>query len=97
MSKKRLGRGLDALLSDRNSNTESDPARTSDQPEAGRSDQVENVADKTLNEIPIADVQPSPFQPRRSFEPEALQDLEKALMIFKSLVFPEPLIALIKR
>lgn len=57
MSKKGLGRGLQALLSD----------------EAGDS--------QGIKEIPITDITPNPDQPRRDFEPEALQDLADSLRV----------------
>lgn len=55
MSKKGLGRGLQALLSD----------------ELG-----DNLS---IKEIPITDIEPNPDQPRREFDPQALNDLADSL------------------
>lgn len=55
MSKKGLGRGLQALLSD----------------ELGESSRIQ--------EIPIADIEPNPDQPRRDFDLQALNDLAESL------------------
>jgi ParB family chromosome partitioning protein len=68
MSKKRLGRGLDALLSERKAPDDSadsgkEPAPTSTV-EAG---------------IDINAISPSPYQPRRQFGEEALQDLSNSI------------------
>ena len=57
MSKKGLGRGLQALLSD----------------------ELENESD--IKEIPISSIDPNPDQPRREFEPEALNDLADSLRV----------------
>ena len=65
MSKKRLGRGLDALLSGQD-RTDTD----------GETTTATIPAD---SEIPIADVVPSPYQPRRTFDEEALSDLASSI------------------
>lgn len=57
MSKKGLGRGLQALLSDEIGN------------EPG------------IKEIPISIIDPNPEQPRREFEPQALNDLADSLRV----------------
>jgi len=57
VSKKGLGRGLQALLSD----------------------ELENESD--IKEIPISSIDPNPDQPRREFEPEALNDLADSLRV----------------
>ncbi|MDR3600185.1 MAG: ParB/RepB/Spo0J family partition protein [Desulfosporosinus sp.] len=55
MSKKGLGRGLQALLSD------------------------ELDDNHTIREILISDIEPNPDQPRREFDPQALNDLADSL------------------
>lgn len=65
MSKKRLGRGLDALLSGQD---QSEPD--------GEATAVANQAD---SEILISEVVPSPYQPRRTFDEEALADLANSI------------------
>jgi len=55
VSKKGLGRGLQALLSD----------ELGDNP--------------SIKEIPIVDIEPNPDQPRREFDPQALNDLADSL------------------
>lgn len=74
MSKKRLGRGLDALLS----NKRPQPVESKDMPsaEVGQQPTVTQTGVATLL---IADVQPSPFQPRRYFDEEALADLGQSI------------------
>lgn len=58
MSKRGLGRGLDALI----------PAA------AAQNDRIESV-----NEVTIKEVTPNPFQPRRVFDPEALDELAQSI------------------
>ena len=57
MSKKGLGRGLQALLSD----------ELGDEP--------------GIKEIPISNIDPNPDQPRREFEPQALNDLADSILL----------------
>jgi len=57
VSKKGLGRGLQALLSD----------ELGDEP--------------GIKEIPISNIDPNPDQPRREFEPQALNDLAESLRV----------------
>lgn len=57
MSKKALGRGLQALLSD----------ELGDNP--------------TIKEIAIADIIPNPEQPRKDFDPQALNELADSLLV----------------
>ncbi|MGD0483056.1 MAG: ParB/RepB/Spo0J family partition protein [Gemmatimonadales bacterium] len=59
MGKRRLGRGLEALL--------------------GVPSVQEAARDGDLREIPLAEVAPNPFQPRRAFDPAALEDLKRSL------------------
>lgn len=68
MSKKRLGRGLDALLSER--------AKPESTPEEAPSPAP---ARSGVDEIPVQDVVPSPYQPRRHFDDEALAELANSI------------------
>jgi len=67
MSKKRLGRGLDALLPERSISAEVTP------------DEVESKTLNAFSEIEIASIQPSSYQPRRHFSQDALQDLANSI------------------
>ena len=64
---RRLGRGLDALLARK------EPSRT----EAEKRESAAPVS--ALQSIPIAQIRPNPFQPRREFRPDELADLESSL------------------
>jgi ParB family chromosome partitioning protein len=68
MSKKRLGRGLDALLSERKTPDDSADSNKEQAPSAT----VEVGID-------INAISPSPYQPRRQFGEEALQDLSNSI------------------
>ena len=57
--KRRLGRGLEALL--------------------GVPSVQEAARDGELRELPIAEITPNPFQPRRAFDPATLGDLKRSL------------------
>ena len=75
MSKKRLGRGLDALLSERKpAAAPAEQAATANEPEASAG----SSGDAGLL-IDITAVQPSPYQPRRHFDEEALQELSNSI------------------
>lgn len=86
MSKKRLGRGLDALLS--SSNRPAAPVSTNE-PTAAESQQAsvqtpkvtapDRVKDGTLTHVAVTSVGPSPFQPRREFDDAALDDLAASI------------------
>lgn len=69
MSKKRLGRGLDALLSERKTPDNAADVGTEEQ---ATSSTVEAGID-------INAISPSPYQPRRQFGEEALQDLSNSI------------------
>ena len=75
MSKKKLGRGLGALLSD--------SALKSDLGEAPQTE--ESVAPKAASPtagvmtVAVTDIQPSPYQPRRHFDDEALAELANSI------------------
>ncbi|MHB8148186.1 MAG: ParB/RepB/Spo0J family partition protein, partial [Vulcanimicrobiaceae bacterium] len=58
--KRGLGRGLGALLGD-------DSVPTTP---------VANAAANAVREIPVGQIKPNPFQPRKRFDPQALADLQ---------------------
>jgi ParB family chromosome partitioning protein len=60
--RRRLGRGLEALLG---------PSPTT----------AEAQSDGSLVQIPLAQVRPNPYQPRRAFDPDALAELAESLRI----------------
>ncbi len=66
MKKKALGRGLSALLSDT--------------PETGRLDEAP-LASGNMNEIAISEIEVNPFQPRKNFDKETLQELADSIKI----------------
>ena len=65
---RRLGRGLDALLATR-SPAPAAAASVAPAPEPG----------DLLRELPIQEIRPNPFQPRKEFRPEELAELEASL------------------
>lgn len=67
MTKKKLGKGLDALLSRPNKATTESPF----EPENPATQSTAQV----VAEIAVTQIKPSPFQPRRVFTPEALDEL----------------------
>ena len=71
MTKKKLGKGLDALLS-----------RPTKETAGGALVEERNVpqnAVKAIAEIAVVDIKPSPFQPRRTFAAEALEELAASI------------------
>jgi ParB family chromosome partitioning protein len=74
MSKKRLGRGLDALLS----SSRPQPVESAEIPNAEFGEQPA-VTPMGVATLLIADVQSSPYQPRRYFDEEALADLGQSI------------------
>ena len=64
-NKRRLGRGLDALLGG--------------YPGAGRVAGETKDADASRRTVPVALLEPNPRNPRREFRPEELQDLAQSL------------------
>jgi ParB family chromosome partitioning protein len=76
MSKKRLGRGLDALLSERTPTSE--PASQA-RGAVGPGAKTDAAISSPEIGIPIADIQPSPYQPRRHFDNEALTELANSI------------------
>lgn len=74
MSKKRLGRGLDALLSEKRARTEDAP------PVSGVPDvDPAPAATEAGATLAIADIVPSPYQPRRHFDEAALEELAQSI------------------
>jgi len=73
VSKKRLGRGLDALLSERTAQ------RANDAVGEAPSTASDAVAAPAGIGIEVSLVHPSPYQPRRHFDAEALQDLADSI------------------
>jgi ParB family chromosome partitioning protein len=69
-----LGRGLDALI---NPHAMKKEEKAQDYSNLKKDDgkQVDVLA-----KIPIDDISPNPFQPRTSFEPEALEELKKSIL-----------------
>ncbi|MBL7849087.1 MAG: ParB/RepB/Spo0J family partition protein [Cyclobacteriaceae bacterium] len=67
MSKKKgLGRGLSALLSDT--------------PETGKLEEAP-APSSSLSEIPVSEIEVNPYQPRKDFAPEALQELIDSIKV----------------
>ena len=71
MTKKKLGKGLDALLS-RPTKAVSDIQAEQEQPAA-------SAPPQSVTEIAVALIKPSPFQPRRVFAPAALDELATSI------------------
>ena len=71
MTKKKLGKGLDALLSRPGKET-ADGALVEER------NAPQNVV-KAIAEIAVVDIKPSPFQPRRTFAAEALEELATSI------------------
>ncbi|HEV7706387.1 MAG TPA: ParB/RepB/Spo0J family partition protein [Gemmatimonadaceae bacterium] len=64
---RRLGRGLDALLATRSPSPTATVAAAAPAP------------GDSLRELPIHEIRPNPFQPRKEFRPEELAELEASL------------------
>ncbi|MEQ8691732.1 MAG: ParB/RepB/Spo0J family partition protein [Pseudomonadales bacterium] len=85
MSKKRLGRGLDALLSDsratsaQESSAADAPTETSDASVDAGAPAAATAASSDGATVAVDAVQPSPYQPRRYFDEEALADLSQSI------------------
>ncbi len=74
---RRLGRGLEALLTSRPSES-SQPGGVAGTATAA-TDRDSSVGGRTLRNVPIAEIRPNPYQPRKEFKPEELADLEASL------------------
>ena len=79
MTKKKLGKGLDALLSRPTMGATERTLEAQGSPLQGEA--------QALAEISIADIKPSPFQPRRAFAAEALDELAASI---QHMVFCNP-------
>jgi len=77
MSKKRLGRGLDALLSADRASRE--PVPTENAPEGSPGAEAAAAPRAGLTEVGIDDVVTSRYQPRRIFDEEALNELAASI------------------
>lgn len=67
IKKKGLGRGLSALLSDT--------------PETGRLEEAPAQGGGGMSEIPVSEIEVNPYQPRKDFAPEALQELVESIKV----------------
>jgi len=74
-SKTGLGRGLDALINPKNLNTDWDSPPDYSQIKKDDGNSVDQLA-----KIPVIKVSPNPFQPRASFDLEALEELKKSIL-----------------
>ncbi|HET7620440.1 MAG TPA: ParB/RepB/Spo0J family partition protein [Gemmatimonadaceae bacterium] len=64
---RRLGRGLEALLT---AKAAAAPAAATEEP---------GTTAEALRNLPIADIRPNPYQPRKEFRPEELEELQASL------------------
>jgi ParB family chromosome partitioning protein len=71
MTKKKLGKGLDALLSR--------PTKVTSDSQVAQENVATSTATQRVTEIAVAQIKPSPFQPRRVFAPEALDELATSI------------------
>ncbi len=86
---KRLGRGLDALLAkqktprntahDTSNHAQPDPSSRARADSNAESADLSPYAESPLRNLPIADIKPNPYQPRKEFRTEELQDLQASL------------------
>lgn len=74
-SKTGLGRGLDALINPKNLNMDWDS-----QPDYSMVKKDDGNGVDQLSKIPIDKVSPNPFQPRTSFDLDALEELKKSIL-----------------
>ena len=80
MSKKRLGRGLDALLSERKPSATQENQGSQDTTAASQPNTPGQTDPSSVETgIDIEAITPSPYQPRRQFAEEALQDLANSI------------------
>lgn len=85
-SPRRLGRGLDALLSRKDpikgaQELAARAAGTSSAPKtaSAQTPVTEDTPKSALRQIRIADIRPNPYQPRKEFRPDELADLEASI------------------
>jgi len=84
MSKKKaLGRGLSALLSDNSTDDrlETDVHVGTATPTGNSNTVTATTPSRGLQEIPIAEIEVNPFQPRTHFDQEALQELSDSIKV----------------
>ena len=74
MNKRRLGRGLDALLGGTYEEFETNAA-----PASGAEEPAGTGSDTTRTVLKISEVDPNPFQPRRTFDPLELAGLVQSI------------------
>ncbi len=67
---RRLGRGLEALLTAKAAATAAPAAAN---PESA------GVPGESLRSLPVAEIRPNPYQPRKEFRPEELEELQNSL------------------
>jgi len=79
MSKPALGRGLGALIS--GGSTASKPATTSTSSQSSAATAVapELASHERVHRVPLTRIRPCPFQPRKDFAPEALNELADSI------------------
>jgi len=70
-----MGRGLDALLARREQPLEQSPQAPADTTLSV----AEHTPKSITSRLPIAQIRPNPYQPRKEFRPEELADLESSL------------------
>lgn len=67
---RRLGRGLEALLTAKAAATAASPAADTAEP---------GTTGEALRNLPVAEIRPNPYQPRKDFRPEELEELQASL------------------
>jgi len=72
-----LGRGLDALLSERSVSPAAEPADASREANTAKQSQAGPASAEAG--IAVAAIHPSPYQPRHHFDPDALQELADSI------------------
>jgi ParB family transcriptional regulator, chromosome partitioning protein len=68
-----LGRGLDALINQQS-------FAEGNKPNYGELRRDDGLQNNILAKIPVDIISPNPFQPRTTFEPEALEELKKSIL-----------------
>jgi len=76
---RRLGRGLEALLASRPAAAAPHPAPADAVGGAEPQSLADVVPANELQRVPVAEVRPNPYQPRKEFRPEELAELEASL------------------
>ncbi|MGI8548314.1 MAG: ParB/RepB/Spo0J family partition protein [Gemmatimonadaceae bacterium] len=73
---RRLGRGLEALLGQKQLTAPTASDRTAEEPPRHPRDEVPPSA---LQDIPVADIQPNQYQPRKEFKADELRELRESI------------------